>query len=298
MSGTWRDLWLLGDCSTNSPCLPGLSDRLMRMTERIGHADQQAARWDHAAAVLDRQAREHRTEADGQQSIVAVAEAAAARARVELVAPLIEQAAADGRAYLTARGRVWEASGTLRTARRLGKRSATRALTAADEERRRTEAATRRRWGSTPQTPEGIEPWAIAVAQQAVDPDPRVTETQERADDTRRAQQRLADQHIRERSNLRDRLLGNRPAGGSPKAHALRWRDQAETSRRDLATIEALPVSEAARIVRTRAEQEQAQREAAEQVLKDRQARAAQLHDFTHRPLGHGPTRPDRRLGL
>lgn len=33
--GTSRDLWLLGDCTISSPCLPGLRDRLMRITPRL-----------------------------------------------------------------------------------------------------------------------------------------------------------------------------------------------------------------------------------------------------------------------
>jgi thymidine kinase len=269
-----------------------------RLAERIERADQQAARWERAAAALDRQAREHRAEADEQQAVLASAEADAVRVRGEVAAPLIDQATADGTAYLATQTRVWAASDAHRNARGLRKRTAARGLTVADEEHRTIETATRRRWGSTPQTPEGVEPWAVTVAQQAANADPRVTETQERAGAALQAQQHLISEQVRERADLRRRVLGNRPAGSTAQAQAVRWREQAATARRDLATIEGMPVTEAAQFLRTRAERQRAQREAAERALTGRQARAAQLHDFGQRPSDHGSTPPDRGLGL
>ena len=78
----------------------------------------------------------------------------------------------------------------------------------------------------------------------------------------------------------------------SPRKLAAQWRARVETVRRDLATIEALPVGEAAQLIRDRAAQEQARREAAERALVARKARATQLHDFTRRPPDRGPTPP------
>ncbi len=269
-----------------------------RLTEQIEHADQQAARWERAAAALDRQAREHRAEADEQQAVLASAEADAVRVRGEVAAPLIDQATADGTAYLATQTRVWAASDAHRNARGLHKRTAARDLTMADEEHRTIETATRRRWGSTPQTPEGVEPWAVTVTQQAANADPRVTETQERAGAARQAQHHLTSRQVRERADLRRQVLGNRPAGSSAHAQAARWREEAEAIQRDLAAIETLPVTEAAQLVRARADHEQAQREAAERALTQRQTRAAQLDDFGRRPSEYGPSSPDRGLGL
>jgi hypothetical protein len=79
---------------------------------------------------------------------------------------------------------------------------------------------------------------------------------------------------------------------------AVQWRAQVETVRRDLATIEALPVGEAAQLIRDRAAQEQARREAAERALVARKARATQLHEFTRRPPDRGPAPPSHALGL
>lgn len=73
---------------------------------------------------------------------------------------------------------------------------------------------------------------------------------------------------------------------------------QAETTRRDFATVEALPVTEAAQLIRDRAAQEQARRVAVERALAEQEVRAAQLHDFTRRPTDQQPPPDRRRLGL
>ena len=268
-----------------------------RLTEKIEHANQQAQKRERAAAALNRQAKEHQTEADEQSTIVATAEVTAERVRAKVVAPLIEQATQDGAAYLPARARMWEASAAHRTAHGLRKRWTARQLTAVDEERRTIETTTLRRWGSTPQTPKGIETWAVAVAQEAADADPNVTHPQERVDEARQAQQQLTARQSRERADLRCQVFGDRPPS-NPRAQTARWRERADAARRDLASIEALPPVEAAQLVRTRAEQEEAQREVAERTLAVRRARAAQLDDFTHHSPGDEPTRPDRELGL
>ena len=260
----------------------------VRLTQLIEHADRQAVQWEHAAAKLDHQQREHQTEADKQQAVLASAEATAQRVRAQVAVPIIEQATTDGTAYLTARDRMWAASDAHRTARGLRQRSASRTLTAASDEHRTAETTTRRRWGSLPQTPAGIEPWATTVAQHEADTDPRVTQTRQQVDEARQDQQHLAGRQMRERTDLRRQVFGNHRSG-SAQTQAARWQERAEAARRDLAEIESLPVDEAAQFVR--AQREQAQREAAESALAERQSRAV-----THRPPDHGPTPPD--LGL
>jgi hypothetical protein len=262
-----------------------------RLTEQIARAEREVVRWERAVTALQRQAREHRAEAEGQQAIFATAEADAGRARAEVVGPLIEQATADGRAYLAAQSRIRAASDAHRTARGLRKRSAARALTVASDEHGRIEMSGRRRWGRLPETAAGVEPWAASVAQQEADTDPRVTETQERANEARQEQQQLIAGQARERTDLRRQAFGDRTPS-SAQAQAVRWRERFEVARRDREAIEALSPVEAAQLVRARAEQEQAQPEAVE-----RQTRVAQLHDFTHREPDHRPTPPDRGLG-
>lgn len=268
-----------------------------RLAELIERAAQQAAKWERAAAALDRQAQEHKVEMDEQSMIVAATEATAERVRTEVVTPLIEQSTQDGAAYLHARARVWETSAAHQNARGLRKRGVARELTAADEERRTIETATLRRWGSTPQTPKGIEPWAVTVARQGANADPNVARMQECVDEARRSQQRLTARQSRERADLRRQVFGER-APSNPRAQASRWRERAEAARRNLASIEALPPVEAAQLIRARAEQEAARRDVAERALAVRRARAAQLHDFTHPTADDRRTRPGRELGL
>lgn len=257
-----------------------------RLGELIEHSDRQAVRWERAAAALDHQQREHQAEADKQQTVLASAQATAQQVHAEVTVPLIEQATTDGTAYLTARDRMWAASDAHGAARGLGKRSAARTLTTVSDEHHTTETTTRRRWGALPQTLDGIEPWATTAAQHEADTDPRVTHTRQQADEVRQDQQQLAGRQMRERTNLRRQVFGNnRP--GSPQTQAARWQERAEAARRDLAEIESLPVDETAQLIR--AQQKQAQREAAERTA--RRSPVAHPHDYTRRP-------PDEGLGL
>jgi hypothetical protein len=267
-----------------------------RLTEQIQHADREAARWEHAAFALHDQAGKHRAEEDEQDSLVASAQARSARVEVEVAAPLVEQAAADATGSLAARDRVWEAAASHRTARGLRKRIASRALHAAIDEHRTIETAARKRWGPLPETLAAVESWAATIAARETDADPRVTEARTRADDARQEQGRLSTRRMTARTDLVREVLGDRTPR-NVQGQAAKWRERADAARRTLAAIEALPPVEAARRIRARIEQEQAQHAVAERILAERQAHAAQLHDFTHRPPD-GVKRPERGIGL
>jgi len=124
-----------------------------------------------------------------------------------------------------------------------------------------------------------------------------MVEQRERVADAKQEQQELAARHAQENRALLAQAFGDRTPSSLRKL-AAQWRAQAETARRDLSTIEALPVIEAAQLIRDRAAREQARREAVERTLAERKARAAQLHDFTWRPTDQGPTPPSRGPGL
>jgi hypothetical protein len=265
-----------------------------RLIQQIKHASQQADKWAHAVAALVRQADAHQAESDEQQEAVAAADTRAAKVRAAVAAPLIEQATTDGTAYLTTRERMWEANTT--RAGRLRKRATERAATRATSEYHAIETIGRRRWGELPETLAGVEHWAASVAEHEADADPHVTQVRQSANDARQAHQRLIARQSRERADLHRQMFGNHTSG-SAQAQAARWGEQAETARRDLAAIEALPPVEAAQLIRNRTEQEQAQRTAAERTLAERKVRAGRLHDFTQRPPERGPTPPDRGLG-
>jgi hypothetical protein len=78
---------------------------------------------------------------------------------------------------------------------------------------------------------------------------------------------------------------------GTAEGRAARWRTRAEQARRDLAEIEALPVTEAARLVRDRAARVHAERAAAARAKAARDARAAKLGQFRGRTSTSVPGR-------
>ncbi|MFT4215163.1 MAG: hypothetical protein QM622_10365, partial [Microbacterium sp.] len=267
-----------------------------RRVKRIERAEHLAAKWEREVAAFARLSNQHKSEAGEQQAIVAAAEAEAQRVLAAVADPLIAQATADGTAVITAQSRVWEVSRTRSAARGFRKRSAARALSAATGERETIETAARQRWGSIPATATSVEGWAATVAGREADAHPRVIEQRERVTGAKQEQQELAARHAQENRALITQAFGDRTPS-SPRKLAAQWRAQAESARRDLSTIEALPVDEAAQHIRDRAAQEQARREAAERALVTRKARATQLHDFTRRPPGQGPTPPSRGIG-
>ncbi|PJJ55383.1 MobF family relaxase [Compostimonas suwonensis] len=263
-----------------------------RLTEQIERAERQAEKWERVLTALDRQRQAHRAEADNQEEVVAAADARAAVVRAGVAAPLIEQAAADGLAYLAGRDRMWEAQATRASAGRLRKRAASRAAAEAAGEHRATEDAVRRRWGGLPPGAGGVESWAETVAGKQADADPHVTETRNEAQQTHREQGRMVERHLHESIAMSQRALG----GSTPSrviAHAAKLRKQAERDRHDLARIEALPVTEAAQYVRELTARAEAEREAAERARAAREARAAQLEQFPPSP-GHDRTGPER----
>ena len=264
-----------------------------RLAQRIEHADRQAEKWERAAAALARQRDEHRTKYTQQEELVAAADARAAHVRAEVATPLIEQAIADGTAYLTARQRMWEATAAHNHAGRLGKRAADRAATDAANHHRATEDTARTRWGGVPQTTAGVPSWAQTVAKAQVDTNPRVADANRDAEHTHCEQQRLTRRRTDERAVLRGRIFGNQ-LPGTPEASAAQWRGRAEQARGDLAEIEALPVTEAAQLVRDQTARVQAKRAAAERAQAARDARAAQLHQFQSPSIEQESPRPER----
>ena len=268
-----------------------------RLAQRIEHADRQAERWEHAAAALARQGDEHRTEYTQQQELVAAADARAAQARAEVAAPLIQQAIADGTAYLTARQRMWEATAASKRAGRLGKRAAHRVATDAAGEYRTTEGTVLQRWGGVPQTMTGIPYWAEAAARTRVDTDPRVADANREVEQIHREQQRRAWRRADERAALLSRIPGQLPPD-RVDARAFQWRGRVEQARGYLAEIEALPVTDAARLILDRAARAQAERAAADRAQAERDARAAKLTQFHAPSIDHERPEPERDHGL
>lgn len=267
-----------------------------RLAKQIERAERLAAKWEQASAAFTTLANQHESEGNEQKAIVAAAEAEARRVRAEVVAPLVAQATVDGTAVATARSRVWEASRAQSTARGFRTRAAARALGAAISEREAVETAAHERWGGIPATVAGVEAWAETVAGREADAHPRVVEQHERVAAAEHEQQELAARHAQENRAITRQMFSDRTPG-SPQKLAAQWRKQAETARRDLATIEALPTTEAAQLIRNRAAQEQVRREAVERALAERKTFAAKSHALIQRPPRQEPTPPSRGLG-
>ena len=248
----------------------------VRLTRQIKHAEEQVRKWERAASTLDQQRDAHRVEQQRQKEIVAAADLHASQVRSEVVAPMIEHATVDGTAYLAVQARMWGAARAQTRSGRLNGRAVARAVTDAAAEHHMTEEAVRRRWGGVPETTTGILSWAHVVARTRATTDPHLVRANQDAEQARSEQQRLIARHSGERASLRRRVVGELPLS-TAGTRTVPWRGRAEQSRLDLAEIEALPVIEAAQLVRARAARVQAERAAAERAQAARDARAAKL---------------------
>lgn len=257
-----------------------VNTELARLREWIRTADQEATRWEQAATALTRQAAEHHTEYEQQAQIVTSADAHLMDVRATVAAPLIEQASADGTAYLSARERMWQANRALHPTGRFARRTAARTAREAIEAHRAAEDAVRGRWGDVPQTEVGICAWAEDVAGQRADTDPRVIEARQGAAQAHQQLQDLTAHHAEERAELR-RSVGAGPSGA--EARAAESRSGASHARRTLAELEALPVTEAAQLIQDRAAQAEAERIAA----AANRARAAEPTRWHSPPTGY-----------
>lgn len=250
-----------------------------RLTAQIERADREAEKWERIAAALDRRRETHRAEASQQEQAVADALAHVAEVRAEVVAPLIEQAIADGTDYLTGQECMWQAQAAHDEARRLRKRATGRAATEAAGRHHDTEHAVWRRWGGLPGDAASMESWAERVAGKRAEADPSVVQARQEAEQASRKQNRIAGRHLRESVSLRQRVLGHAPPS-TAISRAAEWQARAEQARQDLAHIETLPVAEAAQFASELAARAEAERQAAERVRAEREARAARLRDF------------------
>ena len=267
-----------------------------RLTQQIEHADRQAEKWQRAIAALARQRDAHRAEYVQQEELVAAADSRAAQAHAEVVAPLIEQATADGTGHLAAQERMWEATAARARVGRFKRGAAARVAAATADEHRATENTMHRRWGGVPETTTGILSWAEAAAQAQAATDPRMVEANRDAEHARGEQQRLAEQRAEERAALHGRIFEKLQPGGA-EGRAAQWRTRAAQARRDLGEIEALPVTQAAQLIRDRTARVQSKRATAERAQAARDAQPAKLGQFRTASNEHQRRGPDHGIG-
>ncbi|WP_249379782.1 MobF family relaxase [Actinotalea sp. K2] len=262
------------------------------LRELITSAEREAARWEHALGALTRQSAEHRVGAEQQAHVVTAADARLADVRTAVAVPLIEMATSDGVGYLSAQERTWQAHRALNVAGRFGKRSAARTAREALATHRTTEDSVRRRWGDVPHTTTHLPFWAEAAAERQVLADPRVVAAQQSADRAHLEQQELKADHRQARSTLMHDVAGGHwPSRLAERVTELRA--HVRQARRELAEIDALPVGEAAQLIRDRAAQAEAGRIA--EAARLAQAAERARWDFSA-PVY--PSAPDRDYGM
>lgn len=120
-------------------------------------------------------------------------------------------------------------------------------------------------------------------------------EARQQVDQVRKEHQQLTGRHLRERTQLAPRIVETKPRG-TAEAQAALWRKRVNAARRELAEIEALPVGQAAQLVR---EREQNRRDAVERASTARETRLTERGRNQWQPSANHPTRSaDHRLGL
>lgn len=243
-----------------------------RLAEQIERADRQAAQWKRAAVMLSEQRAEHEAESDAQQAALAAAEAQAERVRSEVTTPLAAKAVEGGTGYLAARQRMWDASDDRRSAGALHRRRAERIQVQASKEHGELEAATTRRWGSTPHTIDGVPAWAASTVGHIAENDPRVSQTRQQATSEQEKLHTLHARQGRERDTLRKTIYCQARITGSAATRAAGWERQADEARHLLGQIEALPIDQTAALIREHTEvQKAAERARAERAARMRE---------------------------
>ncbi len=263
-----------------------------RLLHRIQTAEQEATRCEDALGALARQNEQHRTAREEQTQTVAVADAHLARARAVAAAPLLERDSADGADYLAMQQRMWQANRAQTAVGRFGRRAAARTARDAIGAYRTTEETVRRRWGDVPLTTDHLPHWAQAVADHHADADPRVIAASRAADHAHQQLRDLTAQHADARAALWHSIgAGQRPS--DLQVNATQSRARADHARRALAQIDALPVTDAAQLIRDRQAQAPTERIAVEAANR---ARAAEPARWRSPAPGHQPD-PDRGIG-
>ena len=267
-----------------------------RLAQLIAQAEQAAARWDRAAALLHHQAQNHAHEEAQASSALRQARAHLSGVRNEALAPLLTQATADGQTYIDADAREHEAWKATQSAGRIGKRGAERRLAATRAGTRKAKAAVLDRWGSVPdpgrwgiKTRDSLEPWAERVATELADTAPAVIEAREHDQQAEEALRQTRSRHRHEAEALAIGVTDQRNTGfrrgitgpNTAAGRAQRWHRHADELRSYLARIESLPIGRAVQLIETRRAQ-------ALEVERAAAARSHTLGPTTQHPIHRG----------
>jgi len=224
-----------------------------RLAALIDHAAEQVQWWKQVDIVLAEQGSEHQAEIEHRYAEVDAVQARVTSMESEVAAPLMEQAVIDGTEYLDARERLWTASAAQRATRGWARRTAARAVEDASAQCASIQEHGRHRWGRLPDRRESVPSWAHEAAARVAYSDPRVVRARQQLAAAWQALGATLATQEDERAALRLRLFGAAGRPIRPLEQISWWQRHLDAARRDLATIAALKVADAADYIAERA---------------------------------------------
>ncbi|MDR0594846.1 MAG: AAA family ATPase [Bifidobacteriaceae bacterium] len=275
-----------------------VTDELARLDHEAERAEQQAERWEQIAARLDAQRDAHRAEDEQAAAAIHAAEDAAEQVRAEVTGPLVQQAEAEGAAYLAAVEDEAAASARLATVSKFGRRKARAEHQIAKEQAQTQRVNVRDEWaGEPPHARQVLPAWASQVAARKAEADPRVSDAVRAVETARTGRGRTSRRHKQERFALLARELGAEQARGdqfgmrtvNPQRAAHDASARATLARTEADELRSLLINDAVkRIEARRAEKEQTRQRVPQ---RERQLDPFERGTRRHDPGHDGPTR-------
>ncbi|MFK5210461.1 MobF family relaxase [Propionibacterium freudenreichii] len=277
-----------------------VTEELARLDQEAERARRQAERWEQIATRLDAQRDTHRAEDEQDTAAIQAAKDAAEQVRAEVTGPLVEQAEAEGAAYLAAVEHEAAASARLSTVGRFGRRKARAEHQTTKEQTQTQQARVCDDWGGElPRTRQALPGWAAQAAAQKAEGGPRVADAARAVEAARTGRGATSRRHKQERFALLARELGAEQARDdqfgmrtiNPQRAARDALARATLARAEADELRSLPIDDAAqRIKAERAKQQQLRQHAAQ--------RAQQLDPFARESPRTEPSREGPTLGL
>ena len=275
-----------------------VNTEIAALTKQAERSEARAARWQHAADALDELHTRQRAERDQATEAHKAAKKQVELVRAEVAEPLSVQAHAALTDWQDADTAEKTANDRVRAAGRFKKRRATAehhtAQTMTQDAERRLTAA----WGEPPRWNENSASWVERVTRPKIAADPRVIEAEQQHAEAAQAFHAVLEPNPWQSIGIYARIFGEDAVRKNPGAYinarpARQVEEATRAAQQARAEAEALrvltPVEGVRRIVQTRAA-EQAQREAADRALNERQRQLdSRSHTHDRGPSREGP---------
>lgn len=277
-----------------------VNTEIAALIAKAERAEAQATLWQQAADALTELSARQREERDRARRASGAAAERVEQVRGEVAAPLTEQASAALAEWRDADTKRRTARDRLSMVGRFGKRCATAEHDTAQALARDAEQRLTRAWGEPPRWNENRAAWVERVTRPRIDTDPRVVEATEQHEAVSSAVRKALEPDPWPRLRIYARIFGTdavakNQAGyldACPHANAKNASRTAQHARAEIEVLRSLTPAEAVkRIEQTRATK-QAQREAAERALNERQRQleSSRSHAHDSGPQHRGPS--------